>query len=258
LTNAFRQTQIYRALGWTVPAFSHIPMIHGPDGAKLSKRHGALGIEAYRDMGYLPETLRNYLLRLGWGHGDDEIIPTGRAIELFDLDGVGRSPARLDFAKLDNLNGHYLRQAGDERLADLITPRLETPIDADRRDLLIRAMPGLKSRAKTLVELSDNAKFYVAARPLALDEKAANLATPEARSLVGALAAALTALTDWRAEPLEAAVRGFAEASGVKLGGIAQPLRVALTGSTTSPGIFDVMAVLGRAEAMGRMADFAC
>jgi glutamyl-tRNA synthetase len=256
LTNAFRQTQIYRAMGWDVPHFSHIPLIHGPDGAKLSKRHGALGVDAYRDLGYLPEAMRNYLLRLGWGHGDDEIFSTEQAIEWFDLPGIGRSPSRFDFAKLDNLNGHYIRQAADARLVDLIAPRLGSNLtDAEHARLCV-AMAGLKARAKTLVELADNARFYVAARPIALDAKAETLATADARRLVAGLAEALTVVKDWTAPALEQSVRQFAEARGVKLGQVAQPLRVALTGSTTSPGIFDVMTILGRDEALGRMVDF--
>ena len=256
LTNAFRQTQIYLANGWSVPQFSHIPLIHGPDGAKLSKRHGALGIEAYRDMGYLPETLRNYLLRLGWGHGDDEIIGDAQAIEWFDLPGIGRAPARLDFAKLDNLNGHYIRQADDARLVDLLAERIG-PFNQAQRAILLAAMVGLKSRAKTLVELAENARFYVAIRPIPMDEKATVQASDEARARLGRLKLALADQADWSEAALEAAIRTFIEAEGVKLGAVAQPLRAALAGAVTSPGIFEVMAVLGRDEALGRMSDFA-
>src|SRR5579859_3301 len=255
LTNAFRQTQIYLANGWAVPQFSHIPLIHGPDGAKLSKRHGALGIEAYRDMGYLPETLRNYLLRLGWGHGDDEIITDAQAIEWFDLPGIGRAPARLDFAKLDNLNGHYIRLADDARLVDLLADRIG-PFNQAQRAILLAAMGGLKSRAKTLVELAENARFYVATRPIPLDEKAKAQGTPEARALLGRLGTALESHADWSEAALEAAIRAFIETEGVKLGAVAQPLRAALAGAVTSPGIFEVMAVLGRDEALGRIRDF--
>jgi glutamyl-tRNA synthetase len=259
LTNAFRQTQIYRAMGWDVPHFSHIPLIHGADGAKLSKRHGALGIEAYREMGYLPEALRNYLLRLGWGHGDAEIISTEEAIQWFDLDGIGRSPARFDFAKLDNLNGHYLRLADDARLVDLVAERLAPEggtLSQTERTRLAAGMDGLKARAKTVKELAESARFYVAPRPIALDAKAAALATPEARALIGDLVAVLEPTSAWRAEDLEAAVRNFAEAKGIKLGSIAQPLRIALAGATTSPGIFEVMAVLEKPETMVRLKDF--
>lgn len=259
LTNASRQTLLYQALGWTPPIFAHIPLIHGPDGAKLSKRHGALGIEAYREMGYLPEALRNYLLRLGWAHGDNEIINSERAVEWFDLPGVGRSPARIDFAKLASLNGHYIREAIDNRLVQAIRPRLEKrigrPLDDLSLERLERAMPGLKPRAKTLVELADAAAFYVAARPLTLDEKALKLLTPQASDLLERLLPLLEATTDWSESGIEATLRGFAEAEAVKLGQIAQPLRSALTGTTASPGIFEVMVVLGLAESLARIAD---
>jgi glutamyl-tRNA synthetase len=258
LNNAFRQTQIYRALDWTVPEFAHVPLIHGPDGAKLSKRHGALGVDAYRDMGYLPEALRNYLLRLGWAHGDAEIIPTEQAIAWFDIDAVGRAPARFDFAKLDNLNGHYIRASADARLVELVAPRLEralgAPLDAARRARLLAAMPGLKPRAKTLAELADKARFYVEPRPIPLDDKASAQLAGEAALLLGRLAPLLAA-AEWRGPALEEAVRGFAEGQGLKLGAIAQPLRAALVGSTVSPPIFEVMEVLGRDETLARLAD---
>jgi glutamyl-tRNA synthetase len=260
LTNAFRQTQIYRALGWAVPAFAHVPLIHGPDGAKLSKRHGALGVDAYRDMGYLPEALRNYLLRLGWGHGDAEIISTDEAIRWFDIDAVGRAPARFDFVKLANLNGHYLREADDGRLVDLLVPRLEKALDRalspDERERLRAAMPGLKPRAKTVAELAENARFYVERRPIPIDDKAKALLDEGARKRLAEIAGRL-ADVDWSTPALEEAVRRFAEEKGVKLGAAAQPLRAALAGSTTSPGIFDVMAVLGREETLARLADVA-
>jgi len=259
LTNAFRQQQLYEACGWAPPRFAHIPLIHGPDGAKLSKRHGALGVEAYREMGYLPEALRNYLLRLGWAHGDDEIIPTAQAIAWFDLDAVGRSPARFDFAKLQSLNGHYMRERPDAELARLVAARLVPGADASlpeaALDRLVRAMPGLKGRAKTLVELADSARFYLAPRPLALEPKAEAALAAGGRGTLARLAPALAALADWQAPILEQAVRGFADANGLKLGDIAQPLRAALTGSLVSPPIFEVMAVLGRAEVLGRLAD---
>jgi glutamyl-tRNA synthetase len=256
LTNTFRQVMIYDAMGWSHPSFSHIPLIHGPDGAKLSKRHGALGVEAYREMGYMPEALRNYLLRLGWSHGDEEIIPTAKAVEWFDLPQVGRSASRFDFAKLDNLNGHYLREADDAALAKEVAARLEVT-DAASIERLTRGMAGLKARAKTLKELAENAKIYVTARPLPMAEKAAALLTPDAKALLGELGAGFAETADWTAASLEAAVRQFAEARGVKLGQVAQPLRAALTGSTTSPGIFEVMEILGRDECLGRIADAA-
>ncbi len=259
LTNAFRQTQLYQALGWPAPEFAHIPLIHGPDGAKLSKRHGALGVAAYRDMGYLPEALRNYLLRLGWAHGDDEVISTEQAIAWFDLDGVGRSPARFDFAKLDSLNGHYIREAADADLAVRVAERHQTttgqPLDDDARERLQRAIPGLKLRAKTINELAENAAFYVRVRPLELSEKAAKLLPVEGRARLARLRPLLEGLDEWSEAALEAQVRAFAEAEACKLGQIAQPLRAALSGSHASPGIFEVMAVLGRSESLGRIAD---
>jgi glutamyl-tRNA synthetase len=258
LNNAFRQTQIYHALDWPVPEFAHVPLIHGPDGTKMSKRHGAVGIDAYRDLGYLPEALRNYLLRLGWSHGDDEIISTEQAIAWFDLDAVGRAPARFDFAKLDHLNAHYIRIAVDEQLSDVVGRRLEQilgePIAEVGRARLLRAMPELKLRPKTLGELATNALFLVKPRPIHPDKQALTLLTSGARELLAELGKQLEG-TDWRADALELCVRGFATANGVKLGSIAQPLRAALTGSTASPGIFEVMEILGRAETLGRIAD---
>jgi glutamyl-tRNA synthetase len=258
LVNAARQTQLYRALDWPVPTFAHIPLIHGADGAKLSKRHGALAIEAYREMGFLPEAMRNYLLRLGWSHGDDEIISTEQAIGWFDLDAVGRGAARFDMARLTSLNAHYLRQKVDAELAALIAPRLEAEglrIDETARARLAAAMPGLKPRASTLVDLAERAKFYVVARPIPLDENAAKLLDRPSRARLAALAKALEAERSWDEAALEAALRAQAEAAGVKLGQLAQPVRAALTGATASPGIFEVMAVLGRADVLGRLAD---
>ena len=259
LTNAFRQTQLFRAMAWDLPRFAHIPLIHGPDGAKLSKRHGALGIEAYRDMGYLPETLRNYLLRLGWSHGDEEIISDAQAVAWFDLDAVGRSPARLDFDKLDSLNGHYIREAEDARLLGLIAPYLAgagvAALEEAARARLLRAMAGLKPRAKTVKELAEQAAFYVAPRPLPLNPKAEKLLSDEARVRLRSLHADLSALASWDEEALERAVRAFAEADGLKLGQVAQPLRAALSGSNVSPGIFEVMVVLGREESLARIRD---
>jgi glutamyl-tRNA synthetase len=259
LNNAFRQAQLFKAMDRPVPAFAHIPLIHGQDGAKLSKRHGALGVEAYQEMGYLAEALCNYLLRLGWGHGDDEIIPRAQAIEWFDLDGVGRAPSRFDMAKLDNLNGHYLRETPDADIADLVMARLETRpglvLDGAARERVRKGLPGVKARAKTLVDLADGAAFYAAARPLAMNDKAAALLTPEARGLMQSLAENLQTVTEWTEEALDAAVRGLAEKSQVKLGAVAQPLRAALTGSNASPGIFEVMAILGREEALARIKD---
>ena len=259
LNNAFRQLQIIRAMGWPEPVYAHIPLIHGPDGAKLSKRHGALGVDAYRDMGFLPAALRNYLLRLGWGHGDDEIISTAQAIEWFDLAGVGRSASRFDMAKLTNLNAHYLRETPDAELLPLVMPmveaRLGAPVDAAGRERIVRGLNGVKPRARTLVELADNLAFYArAGAPPISDDKARGVLTPDARAVMSKLAPALELqASDWSEEAIEEAVRKFAEANGLKLGQVAQPLRVALTGSTASPGIFEVLAVLGPAESKARL-----
>jgi glutamyl-tRNA synthetase len=256
LTNAFRQIQLYGAMGWTLPRFAHIPLIHGADNAKLSKRHGAVGVEAYRDMGYLPEAMRSYLLRLGWAHGDDEIIDTARAIEWFDLDAVGRSPSRFDTAKLDNINGHYLRAADNERLVALIVPRIEThlghAIDADGRSRLLKGMDGLKMRAKTLVELADSAMFYVR-RPTDLGDKARAILTREARHTLSLSVDILAKVSEWTAPLLEQTDRTIAQQHGLKLGQVAQPKRVALTGMTTSPPVYEVMEILGREESLARL-----
>ena len=258
LNNAARQMQIIQAMGWPVPVYAHLPLLHGEDGAKLSKRHGALGIHEYEAMGYLPEAMRNYLLRLGWSHGDDEIIPTDQAIAWFNLEAIGKSPSRVDFKKLDNLNGHYIRAATDMALAGAVMPLLALRgADAGDalHDRLVQAMPGLKERAKTLVELADQAAFLHLQRPLPMEEKAAKLLSPEARALLAGLIPVLDALPGWTPESLEAAVRAFAEAQGQKLGNIAQPLRAALTGRTTSPPVFDVLHVLGRDESRARLRD---
>ena len=264
LNNAARQTQIYQALGWTVPVMSHIPLIHGPDGSKLSKRHGALGVEAYRAMGYLPEALRNYLVRLGWSHGDQEIFSTQEMIDAFDLPAIGRSAARFDFAKLENLSGHYIRTSDDKVLLrsfeDVLQfvpdgAAIKAKLNDTTRAQLLQAMPGLKERAKTIVELIDSAKFIFAERPLEMEPKAAAVLTPETRQLIGRLRAALESVKPWSAENTEAAMRDFAEQNGLKLGGVAQPLRVALTGRITSPGIFEVLAVLGRDTCLERLRD---
>ncbi|MGN6059432.1 MAG: glutamate--tRNA ligase [Sphingomicrobium sp.] len=254
LNNAFRQLAIIRAMGWPEPVYAHVPLIHGQDGAKLSKRHGALGVDAYRDeLGYLPEAVSNYLLRLGWGHGDDEIISREQATQWFDLDHVGKSPSRFDFKKLENLNGHYIREADDRRLADLVAPKLA--ISGEQKELLVRAMPELKPRANTLNQLAEGAAFLFAKRPLDMDNAAAALLTDEARQLLHRTQKSLGALAEWDAPSLEAAIREVAESQGVKLGKVAQPLRAALTGRTTSPGIFDVLALLGREESLARIAD---
>jgi glutamyl-tRNA synthetase len=264
LTNAARQKQIYEALGWDVPVMAHIPLIHGPDGSKLSKRHGALGIEAYRAMGYLPAALRNYLVRLGWSHGDQEIFSTEEMIAAFDLPQIGRSAARFDFAKLESLNGHYMRAAADnEILAEIerLLPHLAqgselaAKLTPALREKLLAAMPGLKERAKNLVELIDSARFIYADRPIPIDDKARALLTDAARETIAELVEHLSAVEPWTAEATEQAVRAFAEHRTMKLGAVAQPLRAALTGRTTSPGIFDVLVVLGKPESLARLRD---
>jgi glutamyl-tRNA synthetase len=264
LTNGARQKHIYEALGWTVPIMAHIPLIHGPDGSKLSKRHGALGVDAYRAMGYLPAAMRNYLVRLGWAHGDQEIFTTEEMIAAFDLPQIGRSPARFDFAKLESLNGRYIRSsddadliatlegllphiAGGQELASKMTPAL--------RGKLLTAMPALKERAKTLVELFEATRFLWASRPLDLNEQAKALLTCEAKSVIAALLPELAAVAEWTPPAIEAVVRGYAERAALKLGAVAQPLRAALTGRTTSPPIFDVLAVLGKDESLARLRD---
>jgi glutamyl-tRNA synthetase len=259
LNNAFRQLQIIKAMGWPEPVYAHIPLIHGADGAKLSKRHGALGVDAYRDMGFLPTALRNYLLRLGWGHGDDEIISTAQAIEWFDLKDVGRSASRFDAAKLTNLNAIYLRETPDAELLPLVLPLLETKIggklDPVVTERITRGLNGVKQRSRTLIEVVDSLVFYTRTGPQApVDDKARAQLTSEAKALLAKLADALDAeAANWGEKQVEDAIRRFAEAQGVKLGQVAQPLRVALTGSTISPGIFEVLAILGPAEAKERL-----
>ncbi|MBC2777605.1 glutamate--tRNA ligase [Parasphingopyxis marina] len=260
LNNAFRQLALIEAMEWPTPVYAHVPLIHGSDGAKLSKRHGALGVEAYRDeMGMLPEALFNYLLRLGWGHGDDEIISREQAIEWFTLDGVGKSPARFDVKKLENLNGHYIRESGDAALADIAAPliaaHLGHELHEDGMDMLQRSMAAIKPRAKTIHEIVEQAMFLFRTRPLNLDEKAKSLLDSDARALLATLLPELEGLEEWTEDALDTAVREFAEAQALKLGKVAQPLRAALTGSAQSPGIFDVLVLLGREESLARIAD---
>jgi len=259
LTNAFRQTCLFEAIGWRPPVYAHIPLIHGPDGKKLSKRHGALGVAAYREMGFLPEAMRNYLLRLGWGHGDTELIATEEAVRLFSLEGIGRGPARFDVNKLTAFNGHYIRQAADERLVTQAGPFVEECLgraltDADR-DMLARAMPGLKERAKTLVELAEAALFLFKSRPLDLNDKARKILDDDGRQAVAKILHTLEGVEDWTSGPLETVLRGLAEREGWKFGQLAQPMRAALTGRHVSPGIFDVLENLGREESLARLRD---
>jgi glutamyl-tRNA synthetase len=267
LTNGARQTQIYNALGWRVPVMAHLPLIHGPDGSKLSKRHGALGVDAYRAMGYVPEAMRNYLVRLGWSHGDQEIFSTEEMIAAFDLPQIGRSPARFDFAKLESLNGHYIRQSSNADLVGAIErllphlangAGLAAKFTPDLKVKFCAAMPGLKERAKNLVELIDSARFLYAERPIAIDEKAKPLLNLQACAIIAELLPDLSNVEPWTAEAIENMVRAFAERKDIKLGAVAQPLRAALTGRPTSPGIFDVLQVLGKQESLARIADQAC
>ena len=265
LTNAARQQIIYDALAWEIPVMAHIPLIHGPDGAKLSKRHGALGVEAYRAMGYLPAALRNYLARLGWSHGDDEVMSTAQMVEWFAIEDVNKGAARFDYAKLEALNGIYMRQSDDAGLLEAFIATLpylenvdaisEAVATAEGKAKLLAAMPGLKERAKTLVELADGAQFLFAKRPLALDEKATTLLDADARNVIAGILPSLETIDDWSAASTESVVRAYAENAGLKLGKAAQPLRAALTGRSTSPGVFDVLAVLGKAESLARLRD---
>jgi len=262
LTNAARQIVIYNAMGWTVPEMAHIPLIHGPDGAKLSKRHGALGVEAYRQMGYLPAALRNYLARLGWSHGDDEIFTTEQMVEWFSLEALNKGAARFDFVKLENINGLYIREADPVFLYDTM---IETATETGRltdaeglranRDTALAALPELQPRAKTVLELIDLAQFIYAQRPIVPDAAAAALLTEEARLVLAGIAETIGGLAEWSVPAIDQAMRQLAETRGLKLGKLAQPLRAALTGRTVSPGIFEVMVLIGREETMARLGD---
>jgi glutamyl-tRNA synthetase len=260
LTNAFRQTQLYRALDATPPAFAHIPLIHGADGAKLSKRHGALSVTEYREMGFLPETMRNYLMRLGWSHGDDEIITTEQAVAWFDLGAVGRSASRFDMSRLVSLNSHWLRERPDAELVELLGPfleRLDIVPGPRSQQRLLAGMPGLKQRARTLVDLAQSAAFYLQSRPIPLDAKAQAVLTPEARASLEGLARPLAETEGWNEESLESVCRAHAGTVGIGFVKLAQALRAALSGATVSPGLFEIMRVLGRAEVLARIEDAA-
>jgi glutamyl-tRNA synthetase len=262
LTNAARQIIIYNGMGWDVPEMAHIPLIHGPDGAKLSKRHGALGVGAYRQMGYLPEAMNNYLSRLGWSHGDDELFSIDQMVEWFSLEGLNKGAARFDFVKLENVNGHYIREAKPDYLYQVM---VETAREVGRevdheglvanKDTVLAALPELQPRAKTVLELMDLAQFIYAVRPIAVDPAAAEHVRGDGRTLLAGALEVLRGLNDWSVPAIDAAIRAFAEARGVKLGKVAQPLRVALTGRTVSPGVFEVMVLIGRDETLARLAD---
>ncbi|MEO7222998.1 MAG: glutamate--tRNA ligase [Devosia sp.] len=262
LTNAARQIVIYNGMGWSVPEMAHIPLIHGPDGAKLSKRHGALGVGAYRQMGYLPEAMINYVARLGWSHGDDELFSIDQMVEWFSLEGINKGAARFDFVKLENVNGHYIRQATPDYLYKvMVDTALEVGREVDHeglvvnKDTVLSALPELQPRAKTVLELIDLAQFIYAVRPISIDPAAAVHVTGDARDLLAAARDVLRGLNDWTVPTIDAAMRALAEARGLKLGKVAQPLRVALTGRTVSPGVFEVMVLIGREETLARLTD---
>jgi len=257
MTNTFRQVQIYKAMGWDVPIFAHLPMILGPDGAKLSKRHGAPAVSDYRERGYLPEAVCNYLLRLCWAHGDDEIIPQKKAIELFDLDGVGKSPARFDFVKLNSVNAHYIKETPDEALAQMVSPFLAVGLGHTLSEtqvaLLAKAMPDLKPRAQTLVEAAVMAEFFFHEGAFDFDEKAKKILSEDAKKALADILPKMEVIADFTAEPVEGLYRAYAEERGLKLGRVAQPLRVALSGSTVSPPICKVAEILGKTETLKRV-----
>jgi len=257
MTNTFRQIQIYQGMGWDLPRFAHLPLIHGADGAKLSKRHGAVSVLEFQERGFLPEAMCNYLVRLGWGHGDAEVLDRAEAIRLFDLDGVGKAASRMDPSKLLHINGVWLRQADDDRLTREVVQRLAAMhgLHADETGAArVRTlMPGLKERAKTLADLSESAAFLLRPTPLQFEPKALALLTPESKATLRQIAPVLAA-TDFTAPALDGALRQFAENAGRKLGQVAQPVRAALTGSTMSPGIDETLAALGRDEALHRIA----
>ena len=260
LTNAARQAQLINAIGWPLPEYAHIPLIHGADGAKLSKRHGALGVDAYRDMGYLPDALKNYLLRLGWAHRDEEVISETQAIEWFDLDGVGRSPSRFDFTKLENLNGIYMREtASDDTLAIGCLPFLEEKLDKSLSEqeigVLKNAIGELKNRAKNLIDLADSAKFLFAKRPLDVIPKAAKALNDDSKVILKKIHDDLNTVESWNRDALQTAIEEFVEREEVGFGKVAQPLRAALTGSNVSPGISEVLDWLGKDESLFRIKD---
>ncbi|PCI88380.1 MAG: glutamate--tRNA ligase [Hyphomicrobiales bacterium] len=257
LTNASRQACIYTALGWDIPVFAHVPLIHGQDGAKLSKRHGAMGVMAYRDMGYLPEAMRNYLARLSWSHGNDEIISTDKLVEWFDIDNIGKSPSKFDFVKLENLNAHYIKNTDDAKLIEILGTFLNDTGTGDitQPERLLTAMPIIKQRAKTLIELNDAAQFVFAVRPLKFDDKAQKQLTDENKVLIAGLIAKFGAIDEWTRDNISECIQQYAEEVDLKLGKIGQPLRAILAGTTNAPGIFDIAVILGKDETIGRIED---
>jgi glutamyl-tRNA synthetase len=261
LVNAGRQAQIYDALDWDRPVFAHVPLIHGPDGKKLSKRHGALGVEAYRDMGYLPEGLRNYLLRLGWAHGDEEYFTDAEAQAVFNLSGLNKAPGRLDFDKMASVNAHHMKLADNARLLELVSPwceKLAEGIDTGSqafRARLLAAMDVLKTRAATLAELADQAYFLFRKTPIVLEGKAAKSLNGDAPDLLARFRPRIEALPEWDSERLHAELEAFVESEGIGFGKIGAPLRAALTGGAPAPDLSLVMEWLGRDEVLRRMAD---
>jgi glutamyl-tRNA synthetase len=262
LTNAARQIVIYNGMGWDVPEMAHIPLIHGPDGAKLSKRHGALGVSAYRQMGYLPEAMLNYLARLGWSHGDDELFSVQQMVDWFSLEALNKGAARFDFAKLENVNGHYIRQSAPDYLYGVMlatAKELGREADVDglsaNKATVLAALPELQPRAKTVLELIDLGQFIYATRPIPLDPTAREQLTPEARAMLANIKLVLEQLSDWTVSAIDTAIRAFAETNGIKLGKVAQPMRAALTGHTISPGVFEVIVLIGKAESLARIGD---
>ncbi len=258
LNNAFRQVQLFEAMGWDTPEFAHIPLIHGPDGKKLSKRHGALGVDAYADMGFLPEAMRNYLLRLGWSHGDDEIIPTTQAIDWFNLENIGKGPARFDFDKLDSLNVHYMRQLAPSELLSTIENDLEKKtgngLSGTERDRIVKAMPSIVDRAKRLPDVVNGASLFCNIRPVSLTEKAAATLDGQ-QAMLESAATELTAITDWKQDVIKAAIMSFAQARDLKMGKVMQPIRAALTGGAPSGDLIELLEILGQKETLARLKD---
>ena len=258
LTNAFRQKQLYEAMGWDVPIFAHVPLIHGDDGKKLSKRHGALGLQDYREMGFLPEAMRNYLLRLGWSHGDDELISTAQAIDWFDLDGIGRSPSQLDLTKMKFVNGHYLKQADPDRLVGLISDYLvdQAILPTREQEGWIKALlPDLIERFSTINEIGDNIGYLVTTRPIDRDDKTSAMLTEDQRPLITTLRDRLATLDTWDEDSVSAAIKTLADEQGLKMGKVAPLLRAALCGTMQAPSVFAIAATLGQPECLGRIDD---
>ena len=266
LVNAARQTLIFEANGWDVPVMAHIPLIHGADGAKLSKRHGAIGAEAYRAMGYLPQALRNYLVRLGWAHGNDEIMSLEQMVEWFGFDGMNKAAARFDFAKLNALNSHYIKDGDDADLLENIYSALSefeggeafnTQLETHGRHGFEKAIPAMKERAKLMSDFISASRFVFDQRPLTFEEKAENALSDDARSVIKKIIPVLETVYPWSQDTISEAVKAFAEAQELKLGKVAPPMRAALTGRASSPGAFDVLYILGKEEALARLSDAA-